>query len=170
MKKNEIGMEERVIILNLTPQTNVRATQGDKVFFRIPEADLRPPGLKRKRRLERYNNYKIAIKAEAAIKGFNFPTKGTSVKFYIPMPKSWSKKKRKAMHGMVHNSTPDMDNFLKALGDGLLIQDKHIGHLSELGKYWVDFPIGWIEIVERQYVEPDIDIPKCVLERVDRLY
>jgi hypothetical protein len=36
----------RKVILNITPQTHVRATQGDSIFFRIPRDKLRPAGLK----------------------------------------------------------------------------------------------------------------------------
>ena len=51
----------RKIILNITPQTHVRATQGDSVFFRIPREKLRPSGLSRLMRLEKYNQYKIEL-------------------------------------------------------------------------------------------------------------
>ena len=46
------------VILNITPQTHVRATQGDSIFFRIPREKLRPAGLSRLLRLEKYNKYK----------------------------------------------------------------------------------------------------------------
>ena len=45
----------RKVILNITPQTHVRATQGDSIFFRIPREKLRPAGLSRLMRLEKYN-------------------------------------------------------------------------------------------------------------------
>ena len=52
-------MLKKKYILNITPQTNVRATQGDKIFFRIPREKLYKSGLARLQRLERYNEYKI---------------------------------------------------------------------------------------------------------------
>lgn len=39
--------------------------------------------------------------------------------FYIPMPPSWSKKKRLAMAGMPHQQKPDVDNFIKGLLDSI---------------------------------------------------
>ena len=68
------------IILNITPQTHVRATQGDSVFFRIPREKLRPQGLKRLQRLERYNQYKVDLSAEAKKKNFIFANLAISKK------------------------------------------------------------------------------------------
>jgi Holliday junction resolvase RusA-like endonuclease len=136
------------IILNITPQTHVRATQGDSIFFRIPRDTLRPPGLKRLKRLERYNEYKISLSALAKQEKFSFPEQGASIIFFIPVPKSWSKKKKKLHHGTLHQSKPDLDNLLKAMTDSLLSEDKIIAHYGELCKVWVNLDFGWIEISE----------------------
>lgn len=137
---------QKKIILSITPQTNVRATQGDRVFFRIPRDKLRPAGLKRLKRLERYNEYKIALLALAKEKGFSISPQGCSFRFYIPMPKTWSKKKRSIMHFKLHQQKPDIDNLMKAVFDSMLSEDKGIAHFEAV-KFWVDFPTGWIEIV-----------------------
>jgi hypothetical protein len=118
------------VILNITPQTNIRTTQNDRVFFRIPRAKLRPAGLKRLLRIERYNNYKVELLTEAKKKGFVVPAAGLSITFYIPCPESWPQKKKKAHHGKLHQSRPDLD--------------KYIANIT-LTKRWVDFPQGWIE-------------------------
>lgn len=132
-------------LLNITPQTHVRATQGDSIFFKIPRNKLRPSGLKRLLRLEKYNNYKVALLAEAKKNKFVFPEQGAHITFYIPCPKSWSQKKKRQYHNTLHQSKPDLDNLLKSFGDSLLSEDKYIAHI-ELTKRWVDFPVGWIEI------------------------
>lgn len=135
---------KKTIILNLTPQTHVRATKGDSIFFRIPRDKLRPSGLKRLLRLERYNAYKVDLLAEAKRKQFLVPAAGLAVTFYLPVPKSWSKKKKKLHHGMLCQSKPDIDNLVKAFFDSLLSEDKHIASLS-MTKRWVDYECGWIE-------------------------
>jgi Holliday junction resolvase RusA-like endonuclease len=53
------------------------------------------------------------------------PLEGIMVIFVIPMPKSWSEKKKLAMCGKPHKVRPDIDNFLKAILD-CLSEDKHI--------------------------------------------
>lgn len=55
--------------------------------------------------------------------------------FYIPMPKSWSKKKKEAMNGKPHKQKPDCDNLVKAVQDSLLKEDSNIYRISA-GKYW----------------------------------
>lgn len=150
----------RKTILNITPQTHVRATQGDSIFFRIPREKLRAPGLKRLLRLEKYNQYKIDLLAEAKAKRFILPPVGASITFFIPVPPSWSKKKKKMHHGRFHQSKPDIDNLQKALLDSLMKEDKEIAHL-EVQKRWVDFDIGWIEVSSKDYEEVlDLPLPK----------
>jgi len=150
----------RKVILNITPQTHVRATQGDSIFFRIPREKLRPAGLKRLMRLERYNQYKVDLSAEAKRKGFVLPPIGASITFFIPVPPSWSKKKKKLYHGRFHQSTPDIDVLHKALSDSLMREDKQIAHL-EVQKRWVDFELGWIEVSYKDYEEVlTLPVPK----------
>jgi Holliday junction resolvase RusA-like endonuclease len=144
-------------ILNINPQTHVRATQGDSVFFRIPRDKLRPSGLKRLLRLERYNNYKLDLGAESKSKGFVMPPIGCSITFFIPCPRTWSKKKKKLHHGRYHQSKPDLDNLLKAFLDALMTEDKQISHY-EVSKRWVDFETGWIEVTYKE-TELVLDLP-----------
>ena len=140
------------ILLNITPQTHVRATQGDSIFFRIPREKLRPAGLSRLKRLEKYNQYKVDLGAVAKSKHFVMSPVGTSITFFVPVPPSWSKKKKKQYHGTFHQSKPDLDNLLKAFMDALMAEDKQIAHL-ELSKRWVDFETGWIEVTSKDYEE-----------------
>ena len=99
---------QKKIILTLTPQTPISATQGDRIFFRIPREKLRATGLRRLERLEKYNNYKIELLAEAKRKQFTLPASGLHITFYFPCPKTWSKKKKKVHHGLLMQSRPDI--------------------------------------------------------------
>lgn len=133
-------------VFKITPQTWVRVVSGDRIFFRIPREKLFKAGLQRLNRIERYNNYKIDILAEAKRQGFTLPFIGAGIIFNFPMPKKWSKKKRKLLHGSWHDKRPDLSNVLKAFEDALLLEDKEISYYTHLGKRWVDSPTGWIEI------------------------
>jgi Holliday junction resolvase RusA-like endonuclease len=126
--------------------SHVRSTKGDAIFFRIPRDRLRPAGLQRLQRLERYNNYKVELLAEAKKKGFTIPAAGLSITFFLPMPKTWPKKKKRLHHGLLCQSRPDVDNLLKSFADGLLVEDKFIASIS-VTKRWADFETGWIECV-----------------------
>lgn len=139
-------MPPKKYILKITPQTHVRATQGDRVLFRIPRQNLRPPGLKRLLRLERYNEYKISLSALAKQIRFVPPEQGAHITFFIPVSKSWRKHKKESMNLMLHQEKPDIDNFYKAFLDSILSEDKHIADVR-LTKKWVNQERGWIEIV-----------------------
>lgn len=135
--------KERVIELYITPQTHIRSTKGDGLMFRIPEDQLHLPGLLRKRRLERYNNYKMDLIEEAATQGYQM---GEEIKvlFCIPVPASWRNKKKARHHFAAHCSKPDVDNLCKAFMDALKPRKDHVVHTLIAKKVWVDFPIGWI--------------------------
>lgn len=135
--------------------SHVRSTKGDAIFFRIPREKLRPAGLLRLKRLERYNNYKVELLAEAKKKGFSIPPAGLSLTFFLPMPKTWSKKNKKLHHGLLCQSRPDVDNLLKSFADSLLVEDKFIANIT-VTKRWVDCESGWIECAL-------VDIPMQVL-------
>lgn len=57
------------------------------------------------------------------------------VYFIVPMPKSWSKKKKESMNLKPHEQKPDIDNFLKALLDAIYKDDSHIYDIS-VTKLW----------------------------------
>jgi Holliday junction resolvase RusA-like endonuclease len=65
------------------------------------------------------------------------PLSNASVTFIVPMAESWSKKKRKQFDGKPHQPKggPDLDNFLKALGDALYKNDSCIWDVH-IRKVW----------------------------------
>ena len=64
------------------------------------------------------------------------PMSGATIRFELPMPPSWSKKKREAMNGQPHQQKPDIDNMLKALLDAVYHDDSVVWHLAGLEKRW----------------------------------
>jgi Holliday junction resolvase RusA-like endonuclease len=79
-----------------------------------------------------------AFKDEIALKknGFYLPD-SFSVVFYMPMPRTWSKKKRELFFGQPHKQVPDLDNLIKGLGDAFKVDDSGIHHI-EATKIWWD--------------------------------
>ena len=55
-----------------------------------------------------------------------FPCFGAHVTFILPMPGSWSKKKKAQMDGKPHMQKPDWDNLGKALSDAIYKDDSGI--------------------------------------------
>lgn len=147
---------QKKIVLNITPQTWVRATQGDRKLFilynlyKAGRYNMSESGIARVERLEQYNEYKVSLLALAKQQRFMLPEQGASIIFYIPVSKSWKKHKKIAMHMQLHRNKPDLSNLLKAFEDGLMTEDKGIANYTGLTKMWVNEP-GRIEIT--------IDIP-----------
>ncbi|WP_447781252.1 RusA family crossover junction endodeoxyribonuclease [Enterobacter asburiae] len=72
---------------------------------------------------------------EARLHGIQVPENGTHITFVLPMPQSWSKKKREAMDGQPHQQKPDLDNLTKSLLDALFEDDSHIWD-ARTSKVW----------------------------------
>lgn len=149
--------KRKIFKIPITPQTYVRVVYNDRIFFRIPRASLRPAGLARLERIERYNNYKIAVLAEAKRIGFKMPEQGAHVTFYIPVSKSWRKHKKEAYHLQLHQERPDADNLYKSLSDSLMYEDKTIADVR-ITKKWVNSDQGWIEITVENPVMRSADV------------
>lgn len=68
---------------------------------------------------------------------------GAKITFFLPMPSSWSEKKKELFDGQPHRQKPDIDNILKSLLDSVFESDSHISRLS-IEKKWSY--VGKIEV------------------------
>jgi Holliday junction resolvase RusA-like endonuclease len=68
---------------------------------------------------------------------------------HMPMPKTWSNKKRKAMLLEPHRQRPDIDNLIKAVLDALCEDDSNI-HEVHACKLWNEFGGIGIETIEKE--------------------
>lgn len=64
-----------------------------------------------------------AYKDEVRLHNVEVPEGGAHIVFVIPMPASWSQKKRAQTAGTPHQQRPDVDNFHKGLLDAALAED-----------------------------------------------
>jgi Holliday junction resolvase RusA-like endonuclease len=64
------------------------------------------------------------------------PPSSAKITFHVPMPKSWSGRKKINMRGTGHMQRPDLDNFLKALLDACYGEDCVVWDLAGLTKIW----------------------------------
>jgi Holliday junction resolvase RusA-like endonuclease len=72
-------------------------------------------------RAKRYRTYKqqIAILVRRHLKTPTEKPVMVDITFYMPIPTSWSRKKKEKNNGAVHKSKPDIDNLIKGLFDSL---------------------------------------------------
>lgn len=61
--------------------------------------------------------------------------------FYLPIPRSWSKRRKDNNNGRAHQQRPDTDNLIKAVLDALCTEsdDAYIYDIHA-SKYWSDQP------------------------------
>lgn len=110
------------IIILTNPMGAVRQTKRDK--------------WKKRPVVERYHQFRDDLRY--ACKSNNFELGDTfEIIFYIPMPKSWSKKKMIKMYNTPHNQKPDIDNLVKAVMDALMTDDKQVWKIKA-EKRWSD--------------------------------
>lgn len=95
-----------------------------------------------------------AFKDECRLHRVKLPEGSYHVIFVMPMPKTWSEKKRHAMHGQPHTQRPDKDNLEKALLDALHADDSMIwdGRATKVWGYEGRICIGAIERPSAPYV------------------
>jgi len=67
---------------------------------------------------------------------YGLPDTIDAIQFEIPMPVSWSNRKKEEMNSSLHQQTPDLDNLLKALLDTLCPTDQHVCSIGKLSKVW----------------------------------
>jgi Holliday junction resolvase RusA-like endonuclease len=68
-----------------------------------------------------------------------------TITFYLPMPESWSRKKRALYDGQPHQQKPDLDNLVKAVLDAIYGDDSGVWEMhaqkrwtSERGYFTVE--------------------------------
>ncbi|WP_288365609.1 RusA family crossover junction endodeoxyribonuclease [uncultured Marinobacter sp.] len=76
-----------------------------------------------------------AFKDECRLRKISVPESGAHITFILPMPKSWSAKKRAEMDGQPHQQKPDKDNLEKALLDAVYDEDCKVWD-SRVTKVW----------------------------------
>lgn len=79
----------------------------------------KPSFVRTKRYLDKYFKYKDDLKEHADKIGFIMPQDAFFMWFFMPMPKTWTKKKKAAMAFKLHKNKKDTDNLSKAVKDSL---------------------------------------------------
>ncbi len=117
----------------VTPRGKIRTSSGDKYW----KSKLKSSDPKKRRRAERvkaYYDYCEAIRMCALASRYELEDV-IAVEFHLPMPSSWSGKKKERQDGQVHQVKPDADNMLKGLIDALAKNDSNI-HFKLVWKVW----------------------------------
>lgn len=107
------------MIYPITPVSKPRQTQRDKWQKR--------PAVMRYR----------AFADECRMRKVTLPEFGAWIVFHIPMPATWTKKKKAEMNGRPHKQKPDADNLAKALMDAVHKDDSVVWDIRAT-KVWAE--------------------------------
>lgn len=107
----EIAVTDGMLIkgIEITPMGAPRMTRAD--------------AWKKRPVVERYHAYRDELRLRLG-KDYMVP-ESLNIVFIIPMPKSWSEKKKREMDGRPHKQKPDIDNLFKGFTDAFG-DDSHI--------------------------------------------
>lgn len=114
--------------IHIDPISKPRMTHADK---RLPKRPC----------VARYHAFQDELQLK--MNGFVLPDAHWHIVFHMPMPASWSRKKRAEHDGKPHQQKPDKDNLEKAFLDSLFKDDSHIWD-GRVTKRWAEE--GRIEI------------------------
>lgn len=163
--------EVKIIRLMITPQTKVNISDNEKWMLAPSITDeylLRVGKKKREKQIEEGKDEKKLISEKAYLNRKNYmlryfeykrkvrelfyqsglreyPTNNVFFKFYLPMPKSWSKKKRDKYCFEPHQSVCDASNLHKSLEDACSDADRKNWDYRA-AKFWYPEKEGFIEI------------------------
>lgn len=130
-------------IFNITPVPAPRANQWDyKIKTGRNKGQKKPFHLMRPC-VKKYINYKNQLTLLASMEKYQL-TQPLNMVFVLPMPRSWSKKKKEKTNGLPHQSKPDLDNLIKSFKDAVLAEDSFVHHYKDIKKVWGYF--GRIEV------------------------
>lgn len=102
--------------------------------------DITPLGKPRQTQRDRWAKRPAVLRYrafcdEVRLRGVALPVSGCRITFVIPMPDSWSKKKRAEHIGRPHQQKTDVDNLHKALMDAVYEDDSAVWD-ARITKIW----------------------------------
>ena len=118
----KLDYTRKFYLFDIIPMGAIRMTQSDTWKTNPNHTD---PNKRQRKVVGEYFNFKNTLLWQA--KSLNFELKfHLDILFLIPMPATWSKKKKEQMNGLPHKQKPDTDNLVKSVKDALKKDDSDI--------------------------------------------
>ena len=121
------------MILSIAPVSKPRMTRADR--------------WKKRQSVLKFFAFRDAVRQSSAWKTLELLDMDSfKIVFHVPMPKSWSKKKKTQYDGKPHQQRPDLDNYLKAWKDSVYEEDAIVWNV-EATKLWTSGS-GFITVIK----------------------
>jgi len=131
INKYQIDNTRRYYVFDIIPIGKPRMTQSDKWKTNPDHPD---PNKRKREVIVRYHAWQDILRYQAEQVGFELKIPYEAV-YFMPMPKSWSKKKKEKHIGMPHKNKSDIDNISKGIFDTLHSKDQEIWS-EDVKKIW----------------------------------
>jgi len=118
----EVDKSREFYLFDVIPVGAVRMTQSDKWKTNPNHID---PTKRQRKAVRTYFDFKNSITLQANLMKFELGEFLDAV-YFLPMPDSWSGKKKEKMNGLPCKVKPDTDNITKAVKDALKKNDSDI--------------------------------------------
>jgi Holliday junction resolvase RusA-like endonuclease len=130
-EKYVLDNSRKFYLFDVVPMGGVRMSQSDRWKTNPNHVD---PKKRQRKVVTQYFAFKNVLTLQANQMGYELG-KYIDALFLIPMPTTWSNKKKEKMNGMPCESKPDTDNLLKAVCDSLRKSDQDIWYMKGI-KVW----------------------------------
>lgn len=115
----EIDYDRKFWLFDVIPVGAVRMTQSDKWKTNPNHSD---PKKRQREAVQKYFEYKDKVREQAQLMKFHL--QGVlEIVFLVPMPFTWSEKKKVRHNRKPVETRPDIDNYVKAFMDALETED-----------------------------------------------
>jgi Holliday junction resolvase RusA-like endonuclease len=129
--KYEIDYSKRFYLFDVVPMGAVRMTQSDRWKLNPDHVD---PKKRQRTAVTEYFAFKNKIKAQAEEMNFELP-QVLRIVFLIPMPFTWSEKKKVNNNKTKVLKRPDIDNLVKSFMDALSVEDGYVWKVEAEKRY-----------------------------------
>jgi Holliday junction resolvase RusA-like endonuclease len=126
-----VDLKRKCHIIDVIPVGAVRMTKSDRWKTNPNHLD---PKKRQRPAVTRYFSFKNSVVRECNKVGYEMKNYIDAV-FFLPMPDSWSEKKKQNFNGKPHKSRPDIDNIVKGLMDALKKEDGDIWSIKVEKRY-----------------------------------
>lgn len=127
----EIDQDRKYYLFDVVPMGAIRMTQSDRWKTNPNHVD---PNKRQRESVTQYFNFKNRIKAQAKAMNFELP-EVLEIVFLVPMPFTWSEKKKVRNNRKPVKKRPDIDNYVKAFMDAMSEEDGNVWKIIAEKRY-----------------------------------
>jgi len=130
-QKYEVEVERRYYLFDVVPMGAVRMTQSDRWKTNPRHVD---PNKRQREVVTQYFEFKNKVLEQAREMKFELP-EVLEIVFCVPMPFTWSEKKKVRNNKLPVKKRPDIDNYVKAFMDAMSNEDGNVWKIISEKRY-----------------------------------